>query len=384
MPFAAVRVGEAKNPGPVLPDSEESEPAIQAQSAQRLTFAVTNPTLIHQKSHLLNQLGVDTMMLSETAATSKVQSMEQGNFKKLGYSSIWGPPMLPHHHHAPVGSLKGIASGVSNHSRFPIRSSRCQPDSDWSQAGRFLTTFLQLPELEIQIITLYGYPANYQAARLKTNQLLKFAIDSAFQTAFPTIICGDFNHHPNDLDSLQPLWDQGYQTAEQIHLRLTGEQLPPTFQVSTRNDVAIFSPELAKLVVEVWVDQQHLVANHNLLCFALQVPGEPLTHQTWKLPHTWLHLQPKTALIEKYFREPTFVHDKCPLKQWSQAVEKAVHLALKDEISQSNSGQFPGLPKKCRGRCNGPKIVKSPQPHTIKPAWQGQYQPAVDQPSMKI
>ena len=383
-PFAATRIGEAANPGPESVDSEESFATPVTREPLRLTFAVTNPTLIYQKSKLPLNLGVDTIMLSETAATSTVQSIETGNFRRNGYTSIWGQPMMPHHHHAPEGSLKGAAAGVSNHSRYPIRVPRVPQDSEWYQAGRILKTFLRLPKHEIQLITAYGYPANHPSARLKTNQLLQFAVDQAFQTTFPTIICGDFNHHPDDLEALQPLWNRGYQTAESIYRKLTGQMLPPTFQVSTRNDVAIFSPELAALITAVWVDEQHLIANHNPLCFSMTIPDKPLHQQTWKLPHTWLHLHPKTHLIEKHFQPPEFTQQECSLETWSKAVENAVHAALKEEILASPTGQYPGLPKKCRGRCKTPKIVKNPMPRSIRPAWQGHYQPAVDQPSMRI
>ena len=370
-PYAAMRVGEASHPGPPLLPT-------------RVIFGITNPTLIYKKSSLPIDLGVDTLMLAETAATKTVQSIETADFRKLGFTSIWGQPMLPHHHHALEGSLKGQAAGVSNHSKFLLRSSHVPSDGEWSQAGRFLDTFVQLPFQEIRILTLYGFPASHAYALQKTNQLLRHAIEIASQTTFPTIICGDLNHHPSDLEALNPLWQKGYRTAESLFQELTGDQLPPTFQEATYNDVAIFPPVLADLVTEIWVDQQDLIAGHNPLCFALQAPSKPLFRQTWKLPKTWLHLDPKKELVAQNFCPTDYTQSTNPLHQWSHDVEVAVHQALKHEIGQSGSSQFPGLPKQCWGRCQPPKLVKSPHPRSLKATWDGHYQPAVDQPTMRI
>ena len=121
-PYVSMRIGEASNPGPSL-------------SSATATFAVSNPTSIYQKANLAKDLGVDTLMLAETAAAMSVQTLETTNFRKYGYDSIWGPPMQPHQHHQ-TDSFKGIASGTSMHSVFPIRKAFMTDTSEWPSAGR--------------------------------------------------------------------------------------------------------------------------------------------------------------------------------------------------------------------------------------------------------
>ena len=368
--YASMRIGEASNPGPTL-------------STAVATFAVSNPTSIYQKASLAKDLGVDTLMLAETAATVSVQTLETTNFRRYGYDSIWGPPMQPHQHHQ-TDSFKGIASGTSMHSVFPIRKAFTTDTSEWPSAGRILHAFIQFPLHEFQILTLYGFPASKRNARNRTNELIKHAIQLSEMNTFPAIFCGDFNHHPDDLTALQPLWDRGYRTAEQIHFQLTGDAIPPTYRDSTRNDVAIFAPEIVHMVTKVWVDCQQLIAGHNPLCFALSLPQTTLFQQTWRLPQTWTCLDPKPCLVAKHFQVEPLHPETHPLHDWSQRVEEAVHLALQEQLQNEPTQQFAGLPKRFRGRCAPTKIKKQPYPRSIKRAWDGQYQPQIDQPTIRI
>ena len=368
--YVSMRIGEASNPGPSL-------------TTTTVKFAVTNPTSIYQKASLARDLAVDMLMLSETAATCSVQTVESRNFRQYGFDSIWGSPVQPHQHLS-ADSFKGVASGVSMHSVFPIRNSKLSDTTEWYSAGRIMQAFVQFPHHEFQIITVYGYPSNNRQAKYHTNQLLRHAIAQAQMNTFPLILCGDFNHHPDDLECLQCLWDQGFRTAEQLYQQQTGLNLPPTFRDSTRNDVAIFAPSIAAMVTKVWVDDQHHVPGRNPLCFELQLPNTMLFQQTWKLPQTWLPLQPKPELIAKNFVVPDASQDQHPLFAWSQSVEKAVHLALQEDIQCQDSQQFPGLPHNFRGRCKPVTIKKKPLPRGIKPAWEGQYTPDIDQPTIRI
>ena len=345
--YAAMRVGEATNPGP---------------DHLTVTFGVTNPTTIYRKSHLAVDLGVDTLLLSETAATVPVQSQETAAFRRQGFVSVWGQPMLPHRQSdrdAGNDSYKGVAAGVSIHSIHPIRPSRLGDTSDWYEAGRFQQAFIQFPHHEFQLINIYGYPSCGRKAKQHTNQLISHALHIAASTTFPLILCGDFNHHPDDLDSLRPLWDMGFRTAEQLYRQKYGRDMPPTFQESTRHDVAIFSPSIVPLVTKVWVDEQKLVAGHNPLCFEMQLPDSALYKQQWRMPQTWICYDPKKDVIAQHFQPPDFPADSHPLQVWTQAVEDAVHLAIQQDMQQTTDQPAPGLPKSHRGRCR-PFQIKKP------------------------
>ena len=270
------------------------------------------------------------------------------------------------------------------HSVYPIRGSMQCDVSDWSVSGRFLQAFIQFPEHEFQIVTVYGFPACTAAAKQRTNQLLAHALQCAFFNTFPMILCGDFNHRPSQLDSLQPLWHQGFRTAEQLHMDITGQQLPTTFKDATRHDVAIFSPQIVQYIKEVWVNNQQFVAGHNPLYFSMHLPSEPLYTQNWRLPKCWVGLDPQPDLIAEHFRPVTSCDEEDPLMQWSTQVEKAVHLALKTQLTDRPTGQYPGLPRTFRGRAQPRKIVRAPLPRSMKPAWAGHYTPCIDQPTIQI
>ena len=370
--YAAIRVGEADNPGP---------------SHTSVKFGVTNPTTIYKKGHLATDLDVDVLLLSETAATVSVQTLESKSFRERGYQTVWGHPMLPHRQtdrDAGHDTFKGIAAGVSTHSRFPIRPTRLRDTSEWFEAGRIQQVFLQFPHHEFQLINIYGFPANDRKAKLKTNQLIDHAISIAMTNTFPIILCGDFNHHPDDLDALKPLWDKGFRTAAQIYQQVTGHPIPPTFQEATSNDVAIFAPSLVPMVQKVWVDNQKLVAGHNPLCFEMHLPNETMFQQIWRLPKTWLSLDPKKEMISKNFQPPNYHNSNNPLLDWSMSVEDAVHHALRDESDSLDQAGPSGLPRSHRGRCLPPRITQQPCPRGIKPAWHDHYTPAIDQATMKI
>jgi ribonuclease HI len=255
--------------------------------------------------------------------------------------------------------------------------------------------YVQLPKFEIQVCTLYGFPASKAEARGKTNSLLEHAIHRSRLSTHPTMICGDLNHHPDKLEATQMLRQHGYRTVEEIHHGLTGQDLPPTYGNSTRNDICLLCPILAELVQQVWVDDSKMFAGHNPLCFSLQQPAAELFRQHWSIPEPWHMLQPDSTMIEAFY-EPMFNEDGTittlqdldkfdPLQIWAVRIEQAVHRALKKQHDQSPE-KFPmdGLPKKYRGRCQPRQIKKQPLPTAIKNAWSSHYTPQVDQPDMRL
>lgn len=376
-PFASVRFGEAKNPGPG--DSIQD---------QLFRLAVTNPTAIYRKTPFLQALECDLLALSETSATWEVQKREGIALRQSGYTTVWGEPVFSQTSSIYGDSLRGSSIGVSIHSKFPLRPAR-QPKSDWELCGRLVHGFVKLRNMEFQIIVLYGYPANLPQSKNRTDQLLKFAIEKMRYTTHPTIICGDLNHHPQTLGSWDILQQMGFVTAEQMFQAHHLVDLPPTYGSSTRNDVAIFSPQLVPWISKIEVDQQHLFAGHNPLIVTMRIPQDPIFRTTWRLPKSWIELCPQTCLIERHFAELSndvgSTTIDCPLEAWSQKVELAVHNALQEQ-HQMNAEQFPatGLSKKFRGRCKQRDIVKAPKPVSVKQAWGGHYTPNTDHPSMLL
>ena len=377
-PFASVRFGEAKNPGP----------GDTIEDYMSLKVAVTNPTSVYRKTSFLQALGCDLIALSETSATREVQRREGIALRQCGYTNVWGAPVSPQTSSQYGDSLRGASLGVSIHCRYPLRPSRIEP-TDWELSGRLVHGFVKLHTLELQIIVIYGFPANLPQSKARTEQLLQCAIEKMRYTTHPTIICGDLNHHPNTLGSGDALRQAGFVTAEQIYRAKNLVELPPTYGNSTRNDIAFLSPILASWVDDVQVDQQHLFAGHNPLLFTLRIPHAPLFRTTWRLPKTWIELCPDKDGIGQHFAalkdDITIQQIECPLEAWSSQVEKAVHLTLKDQHLR-DSEKFPsnGLSKHHWGRCKKRDVIQAPLPTSIKQAWGGHYTPNTDHPSMQL
>ena len=403
-PTDAVRHGEATHPGPGNTsrsmDNHYEAPVILAENTKNfdVTFAVANPTAIYQKTDLCCQLNSQVLLLSETSATSVVQRNEEYSFRRAGFKTVWGSPAPPQMSAGKSESLRGAAVGVSIHSQLPIRESMIADTSSWWTAGRIAHAFLKLPQVEIQLLVIYGFPANLPDSKNRTNQLLRHAVDRALQSTFPTIIAGDWNHHPESLDEFRFLQSKGYRSIEQLYLEKYGEVMPCTFKNATRNDVAVISPSLVKLVSSIHVDKRQLFAGHNPLVFTLTIPGEPLCKQQCRFPDSWLSYQPDQKLVADCY---TFSVEKLPpesfdaqqpdiqvdhaLTRWSQAVEKAVSAAISFQ-HQSDPEKFPmsKLPCSSRGRCKPMKVVQTPFSRTISKAWDGQYTPAIDKAPMKL
>eukprot|EP00438_Fugacium_kawagutii_P013133 Skav233637 [mRNA] locus=scaffold2779:180403:185637:- [translate_table: standard] len=373
-PLHATRVGEASHPGPV------PEP-------QELTILVTNPTSLHQKVDIMSAYEATILMLSETSATSLVQSQFARSFRTKGYSTVWGQPAPRQQHREGVeDGLRGAPTGVSVHAKFPIRPSNLNRATDWYLSGRILHCFLQVGTMTIQLVTVYGIPSCHSGSRAETNALLEEAISFVRQANYPWIIAGDLNHHPSQLPAFESLRATGCCTAAQIFEQQEGSEIPHTFKTATRNDIAILAPELASHVTKVWVDQNKWLPGHNPLLFKLKCPTEVPSSSYWPLPSSWLLYDVDPQAIARHFDQITDpIGDTDPLHHWSMKVELAVDMAMQERAAQSPA-QYPQthLPRKCKGRCQNFKTKTVPHTRLIKPAWHDQYTPDVDQPSLQL
>eukprot|EP00438_Fugacium_kawagutii_P006260 Skav225533 [mRNA] locus=scaffold144:568552:573362:- [translate_table: standard] len=275
------------------------------------------------------------------------------------------------------------------HSTYPLRQDFQTEVGPWEQAGRFLRGFVQCQQLEIQVCTIYGFPSSVTQSKQRTNELLTHAIHQAALTSMPTIFAGDLNHPVDNLQVMTQLRAQGYRTIQDIYLERTGHNLDPTFGTSTSNDTAILSPQLCALVQDIWVDNDKWLSGHNPLCFTMDIPSKGLHHMQWKLPQSWLPLEPDAEEVAKHYHSSPWMNSQHPglhpLQAWAVSTEQAVHHALKVQHAK-DPVRWPvnGLPRAYRGRCQPRKLVQVPQARTIKTACNGQYQPTFDQASMPM
>eukprot|EP00438_Fugacium_kawagutii_P005229 Skav208686 [mRNA] locus=scaffold6485:5455:10449:+ [translate_table: standard] len=324
-------------------------------------------------------------MLAETSAIAQVQFEETSKFRRAGFRSVWGHPVGSKSISTNHQSHRGIASGVSIHSTYPLRKARGDEDTDWEISGRCLHSFVRLGAVELQLVVVYGFPSCAANSRHRTNLLLQHAINLVRQNSFPFIIAGDWNHPVDQLDAFQFLTSEGCITVQQWYTARYGEPLPPTFGTSTTNDMAILTPQVAALLSEAWVDSQQLLAGHHPLCFKLTLPQHIPTRMQWHLPAPMFQLQPDARIVSQTFE--ALVLDQTPTDTltWSGLVEEAVDQALRMQHADS-SDQYPvaHLPRSHRGRDKHCKLVAKPLPHSIRDACHGQHTPQVDHPTFLL
>ena len=246
-PLQGIRIGEAQNLGPEINSFE---------------VTLINPTALWSKLDCIADFNSHLLCFAETSATSIVQKKLLPSFRQIGYNTIWGTPSPKQIQKYTDDSHRGAAVGVSNHSRFPIRASCTDHASDWEKAGRYMHSFVKLPQVEIQVITLYGFHSNLPSARQRTDQLMHFAVEQMTLTTHPVILCGDLNHHPSKLEAAKILKEKGFRTSEELYEEIEGGEMPFTYGDSTKNDVIFLSPWLASRVNQVRVDERKLFAGH--------------------------------------------------------------------------------------------------------------------------
>ena len=381
-PMAGIRIGEAKHPGP-----DEVE----------LIVTTLNPTAINDKEYLLAEFGSQIYMLAETSATSWVQMNATKRLARQGFHSIWGHPApLQRAQTAEVGSChqtRGAAVGVSIHATLPLIASKQDHTSEWYGAGRLVRAYVRVGQVDVQLITLYGIAKGNQGARSRTNALLQEAANLAHQTNLPTIIAGDLNHDPQDLEVWKLMWQHGWRSSAELHLRLHGMQLPATYQRSTAPDVLLFNQLTVPWIHKIHVDQSGYVGHHPLSA-QLCIPTTSPLLQKWRRPTSWLLFEPdEHDFAKQYLRQSDITHQlssvktapSLALRSWSQKVEDAIDRALHEQHARDPMKQpFQSLPHHARGRCQLPKLIQTPLQKAIRPAWKGHFTPDIDIGTIKL
>ena len=201
-PLNAQRVGEASHPGPQtklqaffpspgLP--KDTAPTAPHSKGAACVFAVINPTSVLHKAPALKATGADVLLLAETSAVERAQTLTGNAMRKDGFKVLWGQPVPSHSRDScPQGTLRGLAAGVAIASRLPAHVACPAMPPAAIATCRLMGGFVRLGALEIRVVVVYGYPLSYPDARERTNELLQQAYDRACQSAVPCIVAGDF------------------------------------------------------------------------------------------------------------------------------------------------------------------------------------------------
>ena len=412
LPFRGVRVGEAQNPGPqqdiryffrareqISVNADDVQPFCSPlPDVQGLvTLAVVNPTSIHNKEHLVAAMRHDVVFLSETSAVLKVQQSSTAKFGRLGYKCSWGAPVSAHlSMKTGLDTLRGHAAGVAVCSRLPLHSPCVPLPVEALDTLRITETMSRLGNMQLRLICLYGFPANYRDAKDRNQQLLTYALQRISQSRVPTIVAGDLNCAVQSLPAWEHFRFLGYQEVFEFAEAKMGIKLPPTCKNSSRHDTFLLPPPILHVFRGAQVQNQvkSFDAHDPLVIYlqseALEVPLR------WKQPRPWTDFSPDMDLAARHYdalRAPlqeaisqadTEQDASAAFLLWSQLVEESVNLSLKDSHSLDPVRQPQGfLPRSYRGRCEVKQRLPAQHAFVAKKGRHGDYDPSVEAVSMQ-
>jgi exonuclease III len=361
----AMRIGEAKNPGP--------------KHAQCLiNVATANPTSVANKKdtmqQLLTQEHINVLCLAETSATQEVQAQSQKDFSKMGYKTCWSNPVAPQKMcQNGAASTRGRTGGTAILADVPIRPCRNPLPEEWKSTTRFTHAIASGGQSHIQIMSIYSIPQSHSNAKDYLNNLLTMTLQQASSIPLPYVICGDFNMELADL----PIWEvytqKGCQDLIEIHRQKFGCEMQPTCQGVTRPDNAIISRQLLPHVGIIKVLSPEWFATHCPVMFSLQLPQPQLFKTTLKLPQSWVDFGIEMHDLQKAYNDNQHIPKATTLEAWGQKLETLVDTSI-HTTSHHGHGQT-HLRKAYRGRCQPRLPVKTPVYSAVKKARQGDFDP---------
>ena len=372
------RVGEASHPGPVV---------------HSVKLAVINTAALYGKTKEVVGIPVDIFLCAETSVTKASQPILEKEFSQLGYRTFWSK-MVASHTRTLDGrpSLRGEAIGSAVISKLPSRASRVLIPSVLWETCRISTAVVRVENIEIILISLYGFVENKNRNNRRLNDvLLAAALQIARESGLPFIIGGVFNSPPTELAIFESFKEIGVAEAFELSRHRFGKTLDPTCNGSTYNDTVLLHPFLAQRVRDIAVEHKYKFEPHSPLIvtfdFTLKVPD--CLH--WELPKSWSTFEPNEANIEYFYKkERVEIVDiishiasaedgDVAFEKWSGCVENAVHKTLAfQHRSDPIRSPVAGLPDNCRGRCQARSLKSKPVPQPPKSDLFGLYNPKVE------
>ena len=343
-----VRVGEASNPGP-------------------LSVAVINPAALYGKTSEVVSLPANLVLCSETSVTLASKKVLESEFHKCGWKTFWskmvGDKILTHDGRP---SFRGEPIGTAIATKLISRHSRSDIPSLLWETCRISSAVVRVDNFEFLILSIYGFPSNNKSKEFaKSNDLLvAAAFKIAVNSGLPFLIGGDFNSQPQCL----PIYDEirrfGAIDAFALSEARFGVSLDPTCRGATFNDSLICHPFLAQRVKHMQVLQEHAFEPHRPLLVEFDFNIEIPHSLSWKIPKSWVILEPKVENIEHFYHDikkrkairfQTCTSPKdgtLALEQWSGLVEDSVDRALAFQ-HRTDPVRYPyaNLPSSFRGRC---------------------------------
>ena len=366
-PSHGVRFGEADLPGPSQTIS--------------LTCTLANPTAVHGKADILLAMQSDLICLSETSATKAVQISTQRYLRTKGYASHWSAAAEPHQDLVQLReAVRGKAVGTSIHTTYPMRPVRLPHDITAETASRITAASVQFGELRILVIVLYGYVNSQPQAKKRTSDLLRTAIQISDSMSLPCMIFGDINHDVETLSPWRYLSSQGFRSAKMLYQEVNKVPMPCTYQDSSCNDQALFSPLLCPLIRNLRVRPPGDFSGHKPVQFELCIPADLPKKIRWRQPKPLHIFHPDTCVLAEHYlhSKPDFATHALGSDDlfhvWSQCVEQAFDSTLHHMHRQDPTSQpFDRLPAGHTGRCHHKPQKAQAWPSVLPTTWHGQY-----------
>ena len=370
LPFLhAVRVGEAKNPGP----------------HHDFRVCLVNPTAIFRKAEVFHELsttyGIDTFCISETSATLPTQKILSSQMNKHRFKTLWTNPVEEHTQRIDGKiSLRGKAAGVALMSRRACRHALGTIPDQWTATCRILHSVVSVAQLQIQIITIYGVTASHRDALAFNSDLLKTAFEASRQLLLPTLIVGDWNCDPKSLASWGTLEAEGFSDLKILHQRLFGREFPNTCKEATSPDNALCCPKFAQWISNIEVTKDYHFDAHKCVLVSFRIPGDSAFTHVLPMPKTWLNLPIEAEFIQQSYQEAVLLHGTpINLQEWGSRVEQAVDLAYqRTQALDPQNCEVKTLPANMKGRCKPRAPRKLPLRFFSHVARNGDYIPAFE------
>ena len=365
------RIGEADNPGPHA-DCQLVDSSV--------TITIANPSALYGKIDEVRAIDSDVVCFSETSHTESACCFLTKQFRTEGFSSFFSK-CVPEKFSTSNGriSLRGEAIGTAIISRLPSRRLRFDMLPVFFDSCRICMCVSRLASREFLFVSVYGFTNTHTAHKKSTMSILLYALQVAGESGLPCIIAGDMNCSVLQQDGWKVFHDSGYVEAHDFVARRLGKTLPPTCRGATSFDTILLPPELQPLLVDAWVNSDHLFDSHDPLTLKFDVSIRNDYTDTWKLPRSWtLFNVPHAIVSDAYdqamdeamqdnlfeYRNPDWTFDEA-IQLWSHVAEKAVSNAIARHHAIDPQRQpFNSLPPAYKGRG---QLVTSSKPICSRP-----------------
>jgi hypothetical protein len=186
---------------------------------------------------------------------------------------------------------------------------------------------------------------------------------------------GDFNMPIQESQSLQQLYESGYQHLEHLHLLKHGTPMPKTCYEATIPDSAVTSPHLIPHLKSIDVDKSKLFDCRDPVWMKFSFPTDAIHQPRIRLPKPWTDLPISAQDIAAALPHSQW-YASASFDEWCTQVETLIDQVIRDKHRQ-DPDLYPTkrLPKAFRGKGQVREVKTCPLQSQVKKGRQGDYEP---------